>query len=275
MLRVAPLSVAGLLRSRLFDTATAVLTSATLTIGGSFEAMAGAWGLGRRDPAGRAWTSGPRSNTPSPASSTSPRTCHRRAATAAGSAEQLDEIAGLIEAAGGRTLGLFSSMRAARAAAESMRARLDTPVLCQGDDGTAALVERFAADPETSLFGTLSLWQGVDVPGPSLSLVLIDRIPFPRPDDPLLTARQRAVSPGAATGSWRSRPATPRCCSPRARAGCCGVPTTAAWSPCSIPGWPPPATAGILRASLPPFWTTTDPAAVKEALQRLRAPAAR
>jgi ATP-dependent DNA helicase DinG len=46
-----------------------------------------------------------------------------------------------------------------------MRARIDTPILCQGDDSTGALVSRFAADPETSLFGTLSLWQGVDVPG--------------------------------------------------------------------------------------------------------------
>ena len=117
-----------------------------------------------------------------------------------GSAEQLTEIAELITAAGGRTLGLFSSMRAARAAAEAMRERLSTPVLCQGDDSTSALVEQFSAEPETSLFGTLSLWQGVDVPGPSLSLVLIDRIPFPRPDDPLLGARQRAVAARGGNG---------------------------------------------------------------------------
>lgn len=70
-------------------------------------------------------------------------------------------------------------MRAARAATEAMRERLSTPVLCQGDDSTSTLVEKFTADAATSLFGTLSLWQGVDVPGPSLSLVLIDRIPFP------------------------------------------------------------------------------------------------
>src|SRR4029077_13133127 len=89
---------------------------------------------------------------------------------------------------------LSSSMRAARVAAEAMRERLSTPVLCQGDDSTSALVERFSGEEDTSLFGTLSLWQGVDVPGPSLSLVLIDRIPFPRPDDPLLGARQRAVA---------------------------------------------------------------------------------
>ena len=81
-----------------------------------------------------------------------------------------------------------------------MRDRLDTPVLCQGEDTTSALVRRFAEDDETSLFGTLSLWQGVDVPGPSLSLVLIDRIPFPRPDDPLVTARQRAVAAHGGNG---------------------------------------------------------------------------
>ena len=91
-------------------------------------------------------------------------------------------------------------MRAARAAAEAMRERLSTPVLCQGDDSTSALVEQFTADAATSLFGTLSLWQGVDVPGPSLSLVLIDRIPFPRPDDPLLSARQRAVAARGGNG---------------------------------------------------------------------------
>ncbi|NED60672.1 ATP-dependent helicase, partial [Streptomyces sp. SID10244] len=81
----------------------------------------------------------------------------------------------------------------AREAAEAIRGRTHHPVLCQGEDTTSALVRRFADDPETCLFGTLSLWQGVDVPGPSCSLVVIDRVPFPRPDDPLLTARQRAV----------------------------------------------------------------------------------
>ena len=73
-------------------------------------------------------------------------------------------------------------------------------MLCQGDDTTSALVKQFTEDPSTSLFGTLSLWQGVDVPGPSLSLVLIDRIPFPRPDDPLLSARQRAVAARGGNG---------------------------------------------------------------------------
>ena len=67
--------------------------------------------------------------------------------------------------------------------------RLDVPVLCQGEERTAALVTAFAADPATCLFGTLSLWQGVDVPGDACQLVVIDRIPFPRPDDPLMSAQ--------------------------------------------------------------------------------------
>ncbi|MGA8126769.1 MAG: ATP-dependent DNA helicase, partial [Mycobacterium sp.] len=186
VLRVAPLSVAGLLRNRLFVGSTAVLTSATLTVGGSFDAMASAWGLADDDgePSWRGLDVG------SPFQHGKAGILYVAAhlpppgRDGTGTAEQLNEIADLVTAAGGRTLGLFSSMRAARAAAEAMSERLSTPVLCQGDDSTAALVERFSADESTSLFGTLSLWQGVDVPGPSLSLVIIDRIPFPRPDDP-------------------------------------------------------------------------------------------
>src|SRR5207245_5392852 len=112
----------------------------------------------------------------------------------------LDELWELIKAAGGRTLGLFSSMRAAKAAAAAMRESVPYPVLCQGDDSTMQLVKEFAADEPTCLFGTLSLWQGVDVPGPSLRRVVIDRIPFPRPDDPLASARQRAVASRGGNG---------------------------------------------------------------------------
>jgi ATP-dependent DNA helicase DinG len=189
----------------------------------------------------------------------------------AGSAEQLDEIADLITAAGGRTLGLFSSMRAARSAAETMRERLSTPVLCQGDDSTSALVERFSADPETSLFGTLSLWQGVDVPGPSLSLVLIDRIPFPRPDDPLRSARQRAVAAHGGNG-FMAVAASHAALLLAQGAGRLlrrvtdrGV-VAVLDSRMVTAGY-----GGYLRASLPPFWQTTDAALVRAALQRLRA----
>ena len=137
-------------------------------------------------------------------------------------------------------------MRAAKAATEALRDRLSVPLLCQGDDSTMLLVKQFAEDEPTCLFGTLSLWQGVDVPGPSLRLVIIDRIPFPRPDDPLAPPASATSPPRAATASWRSPPPTPRCCSPRARAACCAASTTRAWSRSSIPGWRRPATASFL-----------------------------
>ena len=275
VLRVAPLSVAGLLRDRLFAGSTAVLTSATLTVGGSFDAMATAWGLA------------------DPQADTEKRWCgidvgspfqHAKAGIlyvaahlpppgrdGTGTAEQLSEIADLVTAAGGRTLGLFSSMRAARAAAEAMAERLSTPVLCQGDDGTAALVEQFAADAETSLFGTLSLWQGVDVPGPSLSLVIIDRIPFPRPDDPLLSARQRAVAAHGGNG-FMAVAASHAALLLAQGAGRLlrgmddrGV-VAVLDSRMSTARY-----GGYLRASLPPFWPTTDGSQVRQALERLRA----
>jgi ATP-dependent DNA helicase DinG len=271
ILRVAPLSVSGLLRNRLFEHSTAVLTSATLTIGGSFDAMATAWGLAGDDIEWRGIDVGSpfehaksgilyvASHLPPPG----------RDGT--GSAEQLTEIEALITAAGGRTLGLFSSMRAAKAAAEIMRERLDTPVLCQGEDTTSALVSQFSDDPETSLFGTLSLWQGVDVPGPSLSLVLIDRIPFPRPDDPLLTARQRAIAARGGNGfmavaanhaALLLAQGAGRLLRTMDDRGVVAVldsrMATARYG-------------GYLRASLPPFWATTDPIRVRQALERLRA----
>jgi ATP-dependent DNA helicase DinG len=274
VLRVAPLSVAGLLRSRLFAGSTAVLTSATLTVGGSFDAMASAWGLagapGDGEPRWRGLDVG------SPFQHAKAGILYIAAhlpppgRDGAGSAEQLNEIADLVTAAGGRTLGLFSSMRAARAAAEAMAERLSTPVLCQGDDSTAALVEQFAADPVTSLFGTLSLWQGVDVPGPSLSLVIIDRIPFPRPDDPLLSARQRAVAAAGGNG-FMAVAASHAALLLAQGAGRLlrGVDDRGVVAVLDSRM----ATArygGYLRASLPPFWETTDAAVVRKALQRLR-----
>ena len=101
-----------------------------------------------------------------------------------------DELEALIGAAGGRTLALFTSHRALQAAVEELRPRLAVPVLAQDELPKPALVRRFTEDPETCLFATMGFWQGVDVPGATLSLVTIDRLPFPRPDDPLLQARR-------------------------------------------------------------------------------------
>ncbi len=283
LLRVAPLSVAGLLRGRIFARSTVVLTSATLTVGGSFDAMAGAWGLTGQD--GHVDRDEPGAGQPrwrgldvgSPFQHAKAGILYIAAhlpppgRDGTGSAEQLTEIAELVAAAGGRTLGLFSSMRAARAAAEAMRERLSTPVLCQGDDGTAALVERFAADAETSLFGTLSLWQGVDVPGPTLSLVLIDRIPFPRPDDPLLTARQRAVAAHGGNGFMTVAASHAALLLAQGagrllrRADDRGV-VAVLDSRMATARY-----GSYLRASLPPFWQTTDATQVRRALERLRA----
>jgi len=101
-----------------------------------------------------------------------------------------DELVALIEAAGGRTLALFTSWRATEAAAAAVRQRVKWPVLSQSDLPKPKLVARFGAEEHSCLFATMGFWQGVDVPGASLSLVTIDRIPFPRPDDPLLQARR-------------------------------------------------------------------------------------
>lgn len=108
-----------------------------------------------------------------------------------------DELVSLIEAAGGRTLALFTSWRAMRAAADAVRGRVGYEVLTQSDLPKPALVARFAAEETSCLFATMGFWQGVDVPGSALSLVTIDRLPFSRPDDPLLQARRALAGPGA------------------------------------------------------------------------------
>ena len=108
-----------------------------------------------------------------------------------------DELETLIGAAGGRTLALFTSWRAMRAAVEALSGRLDVPILSQSDLPKPALVEAFRSDEAACLFATLGFWQGVDVPGRTLSLVTIDRIPFPRPDDPVLEARRELAGAGA------------------------------------------------------------------------------
>ena len=108
-----------------------------------------------------------------------------------------DELVALIGAAGGRTLALFTSYKAMDLAAAAVRERVDVPILTQRDLPKPALVARFAADEATCVFATAGFFQGIDVPGRTLSLVVVDRLPFPRPDDPLLSARREAVGPTA------------------------------------------------------------------------------
>ncbi len=108
-----------------------------------------------------------------------------------------EELAYLIAAAGGRTLALFTSWRAMTAAADALAPRLPYRVLTQADLPKPELLAAFARDETSCLFATVGLFQGIDVPGPALSLVAIDRIPFPRPDEPLLQARRERAGPDA------------------------------------------------------------------------------
>jgi ATP-dependent DNA helicase DinG len=183
----------------------------------------------------------------------------------------LDEIAELIEAAGGRTLGLFSSMRAAKQAAGELRDRIGYALFCQGDDPTSQLISRFADDETSCLFGTLSLWQGVDVPGRSLQLVVIDRIPFPRPDDPLASARQRAVAARGGNGFMTVAAAQAALLLAQGTGRLLRTMSDKGVVAILDPRLVTKQYGGFLRSSLPPFWTTTDPEVVRGALRRLAA----
>ncbi len=309
-LHVAPLQVGGLLAERVFRRRTVVLTSATLAVGGSFEPLARQWGLPladqdhggdavdspgdeapatddmagddavrddtARDSAGKhglAWSGRdvgspfdhPRSgilyvarHLPPPGRDGLPPS-------------YLNEIRELIDAAGGRTLGLFSSMRAARQATEELRDVLGQPLLCQGEDATAQLVRQFAEDEATCLFGTLSLWQGVDVPGPALQLVVIDRIPFPRPDDPLASARQRAVAARGGNGFMTVAAAHAGLLLAQGAGRLLRTMEDKGMVAVLDPRLATARYSGFLRASLPPFWATTDPEVARAALRRLAA----
>ncbi|WP_100424079.1 ATP-dependent DNA helicase [Sediminihabitans luteus] len=270
-LHAAPLAVNGLIRENLLAERTGVLTSATLALGGSFEHVARTVGLGGDE--GGAWEAMdvgspfdyPRQgilyvakHLPTPG---------REAATEG----QLDEIESLVRAAGGRTLGLFSSRRAAQAAAEAMRERLDVPVLCQGDDQLPTLVAQFAEDPETCLFGTLSLWQGVDVPGPSCQLVLIDRIPFPRPDDPVKSARARVIEQSGGNGFMQVSAAHAALLLAQGAGRLVRSVDDRGVVAVLDPRLETARYGQFLARSMPPFWRTTDRPTVLAALARLAA----
>ena len=314
-LRVAPLEVGRVLRSRLFGERTVALTSATLALGGSFAPLAIQWGLAvpaRRDdppeppdPGGTHPPSPPLGGTHPPVpplgGTSPPRTPEPLAWKGIDVGSPFDhprsgilyvarhlpppgrdqmpeayltELEELIDAAGGRTLGLFSSMRAAKQAAGALRDRISQPLLCQGDDGTAQLVRQFAEDEPTCLFGTLSLWQGVDVPGNSLQLVVIDRIPFPRPDDPLASARQRAVAARGGNGFMTVAASQAALLLAQGAGRLLRTMTDRGVVAVLDPRLATARYGDFLRASLPPFWTTTDPSLVRAALRRLAAAAA-
>lgn len=188
-LRVAPIDVAELLKVGLWDRRTTVLTSATLPagmaerigmvgdhhdqidVGSPFDYQAN----------GLLYCA---AHLPDPRQPAFDLAVH-------------DELEALISAAGGRTLALFTSYRAMDAAIAALRPRLTTPILDQREMPKPALVEAFTSDESASLFATMGFWQGIDVPGRTLSLVTIDRLPFPRPDEPLLQARRERAKADA------------------------------------------------------------------------------
>jgi ATP-dependent DNA helicase DinG len=290
-LRVAPLDVASTLRERLFARKTVVLTSATLKLGGGFDPVAVSLGLrpeerletapvdaGSEDPgieedtdviAWRALDVG------------SPFDYARQAILYVakhlptpgrdGAAEAtLKELTDLVAAAGGRTLGLFSSRRAAEAATLALRsAHPELPVACQGEAQLPELARRFVEDPHASLFGTLSLWQGIDLPGVTCQLVLIDRIPFPRPDDPLMSARQRAVERRGGNGFMSIAATHAALLLAQGTGRLIRRSTDRGVVAVLDPRLVTARYGSFLAASLPPMWRTTDPAVARSALSRL------
>ncbi|WP_020573129.1 ATP-dependent DNA helicase [Actinopolymorpha alba] len=311
-LRVAPLSVSGLLRERLLAERTCVLASATLKLGGDFDAAARSVGLRPvdriRDDGAAGDTPGAAAEEPRGAAAEESRSdadelagkdvveplpwraldvgspfdygqqailyvARRMPPPGRGgiSDRVLDELCALVEASGGGTLGLFSSRRAAEDASAAVRERLGIEVLCQGDGQLSELHKRFVAEPATSLFGTLSLWQGLDVPGDTCQLVVIDRVPFPRPDDPLASARQRAVDEAGGNGFMAVAATHAALLLAQGvgrlirRSSDRGV--VAVLDPRLVTA----RYGGFLRASLPPMWFTPDRETALGALRRLRA----
>ena len=189
------------------------------------------------------------------------------------SKEVLTELGELIEAAGGRTLALFSSWRGVEAADEHLRdvlAELKIPIITQRrGDAVGPLVEKFAKDERSILLGTISLWQGIDVPGAACTLVVIDRIPFPRPDEPVLAAR--AAEADAAGGSGFMQISLPRAALLLAQGtgrlirslddrGVVAILDSRIVNK---------RYGSILLNSMPPFWRTHDGEVIRDALRRL------
>jgi len=296
---VAPLSVANLLAEKLYEERTVVATSATLALGGTFEPVARSLGLiAKTPPAPDAAAKAPVGTLPvkvakPPAEHNElpwtsldvgspfdygkqgilyvaahlPRPAASGLPDAAG-----EELLALIGALGGRTLGLFSSRRAAQQAAELVRLKTDLTVLLQGDEALPLLVRKFRADKASCLFGVMSLWQGVDVPGDACQLVVIDRLPFPRPDEPLAAARSAAVDDAGGSGfaavsvpiaAVRLAQGVGRLIRSTSDKGVVAVLDSRLET---ARGY-----GGFLRKSLPPFWYTTKREVALGALKRLSA----
>ena len=286
-LYLAPLEVSDVLRRNLLTETPVIATSATLTIGKSFDAIAKSIGFvvgqdideesdegkGAIDPANvQMLDVGSPFDFASQGMLYLPR--HLAEPGRDGPAKDaLTELGELIEAAGGRTLALFSSWRGVEMADEHLRrvlAELKIPIITQKrGDSVGPLVEKFAKDPRSILLGTISLWQGIDVPGPSCTLVAIDRIPFPRPDEPVMSARSAEAD--EAGGSGFMQVSLPRAALMLAQGtgrlirsiddrGVVAILDSRIVTK---------RYGSILLNSMPPFYRTSDGAVVKESLKRL------
>ncbi|MEI8149589.1 MAG: ATP-dependent DNA helicase [Actinomycetes bacterium] len=287
-LYLAPLAVSGVLRSNLLTQSPVIATSATLTIGKSFDAIAKSIGFvvgsdvdeeeseaqnGEIDPANvQMLDVGSPFDFAAQGMLYLPRHIPEPGRDGP-SLEALTELGELIEAAGGRTLALFSSWRGVEMADEHLRkvlADLKLPIITQKrGDSVGPLVERFAKDPSSILLGTIGLWQGIDVPGPSCTLVAIDRIPFPRPDEPVMAARSAEAD--AAGGSGFMQVSLPRAALLLAQGtgrlirsiddrGVVAILDSRIVSK---------QYGSTLLNSMPPFYRTSDGAVIKDALKRL------
>jgi ATP-dependent DNA helicase DinG len=283
-LYLAPLEVSSVLKENLFTKTPVVATSATLTVGNSFNAIAKNLGISTNSESEEEVNSNidptnvQTMDVGSPFDFANqgmlylPKTLPEPGRDGP-SKEALVELGELIDAAGGRTLALFSSWRGVEMADEHLRrvlAELPIRIITQRKgDSAGGLVEQFAADATSILLGTLSLWQGVDVPGPSCTLVAIDRIPFPRPDDPVLSARAKEVD--AAGGSGFMEVSLPRAALLLAQGtgrlirsvddkGVVAILDSRIVNK---------RYGSILLNSMPPLWRTSDSAVVRESLRRL------
>jgi ATP-dependent DNA helicase DinG len=270
-LYLAPLSVSEILLENLYGETPVIATSATLTIGKSFEPLKRNLGISELTDLVTLDVGSPfdfekqgmlylASHLPEP-SRDGP------------SLEALTELGELIEAAGGRTLALFSSWRAVEAADSHLRKvlmDLDISIItAKRGDSVASLVEKFAQDESSILIGTISLWQGVDVPGSACTLVAIDRIPFPRPDDPITAAR--AAEADQAGGSGFMDISLPRAALLLAQGTGRLIRTMDDRGVVAIldSRITRKRYGSLLLNSLPPFWRTEDGQMVKASLRRL------
>lgn len=288
-LYLAPLSVSQILRANMLTDKPVIATSATLSVGKSFDAIAKSIGFvvggsddedsedkfeeGEIDPANvQMLDVGSPFDFAKQGALYLPRHIPEPGRDGP-SKEALTELAELIDAAGGRTLALFSSWRGVEMADEYLRkvlAELEIPIITQKrGDSVGTLVERFAKDPKSILLGTISLWQGIDVPGPSCTLVAIDRIPFPRPDEPVMSAR--AAEADAAGGSGFMQVSLPRAALLLAQGTGRLIRSVDDRGVVAIldSRIVTKRYGSVLLNSMPPFWRTSDGAVIRDSLKRL------